>query len=112
MASKLGVASQNVVLLDSESPVPALILIENQLIHSVHKATADKSLADLVSEYADWNVSDVGELVVGPGLVDLNVRVNGEWEGYEHATKAAIASGVTFFLETQNVYDLQDSSSD
>lgn len=44
-------------------------------------------------------VNDVGDLVVMPGLVDSHVHVNEpgrtEWEGFETATRAAIAGGIT-----------------
>lgn len=46
---------------------------------------------------------DVGDLVVMPGLVDSHVHVNEpgrtEWEGYETATKAAAAGGVTTIVD-------------
>src|SRR4029078_8751882 len=42
---------------------------------------------------------DVGAQVVMPGLVDTHVHINdpgrAEWEGFEHATRAAAAGGVT-----------------
>ncbi|HEY8089553.1 MAG TPA: allantoinase AllB, partial [Polyangiaceae bacterium] len=44
-------------------------------------------------------VDDAGDLVVLPGLVDSHVHVNEpgrtEWEGFETATRAAAAGGVT-----------------
>jgi allantoinase len=46
---------------------------------------------------------DVGELVVLPGLVDSHVHINdpgrAEWEGFEHATRAAAAGGVTTLID-------------
>jgi allantoinase len=48
-------------------------------------------------------VRDVGNLVVSPGLVDCHVHVNEpgrtEWEGYETATRAAAAGGVTSVVD-------------
>jgi allantoinase len=48
-------------------------------------------------------VVDLGELVLMPGVVDLHVHANdpgrAEWEGFEHATRAAAAGGVTTFLD-------------
>src|SRR5260370_40188760 len=42
---------------------------------------------------------DVGEAVVLPGLVDSHVHINEpgrtDWEGFETATRAAAAAGVT-----------------
>jgi allantoinase len=46
---------------------------------------------------------DAGALAVSPGLVDTHVHVNdpgrAEWEGFEHATKAASAGGVTTLVD-------------
>ena len=46
---------------------------------------------------------DAGALVVMPGLVDTHVHMNdpgrAEWEGAEHATRAAAAAGVTTIVD-------------
>jgi allantoinase len=46
---------------------------------------------------------DLGERVIGPGLVDCHVHVNEpgrtEWEGFETATQAAAAGGVTSLVD-------------
>lgn len=46
---------------------------------------------------------DVGDLVVMPGVVDLHVHANdpgrADWEGFDHASRAAAAGGVTTFLD-------------
>jgi allantoinase len=46
---------------------------------------------------------DAGDLVVLPGLVDTHVHVNEpgrtEWEGFETATRAALAGGVTTIVD-------------
>jgi allantoinase len=48
-------------------------------------------------------VEDVGELAVLPGIVDTHVHINepgrAEWEGFETATRAAAAGGVTTLVE-------------
>jgi len=48
-------------------------------------------------------VLDAGDLVVMPGLVDSHVHVNEpgrtEWEGFESATKAAAAGGITTLID-------------
>ncbi|MEO5580706.1 MAG: allantoinase AllB, partial [Gemmatimonadaceae bacterium] len=59
---------------------------------------------------ASWNdvdsdaaLEDVGDLLVMPGVVDSHVHVNEpgrtEWEGFESATRAAAAGGVTTILD-------------
>ncbi len=49
------------------------------------------------------HIEDVGELVVSPGLVDSHVHINEpgrtEWEGFETATRAAAAGGVTTLVD-------------
>jgi allantoinase len=51
----------------------------------------------------DVPVVDTGESMVMPGLVDTHVHVNEpgrtEWEGFETATRAAAAGGVTTILD-------------
>jgi len=48
-------------------------------------------------------VVDFGDRVIGPGLVDCHVHVNEpgrtEWEGFESATRAAAAGGVTSLVD-------------
>src|SRR3982750_3174905 len=52
---------------------------------------------------ANARVVDAGDLVVMPGLVDTHVHVNEpgrtDWEGFETATRAAAAGGVTTIIE-------------
>jgi allantoinase len=49
------------------------------------------------------DVTDAGDLVVLPGLVDTHVHVNEpgrtDWEGFETATRVAAAGGVTTLLD-------------
>src|SRR5207248_6859212 len=46
---------------------------------------------------------DFGDSVVMPGIVDTHVHINEpgrtEWEGFETATMAAVAGGVTTIIE-------------
>lgn len=52
---------------------------------------------------AEGPVFDVGEAAVLPGLVDTHVHINepgrADWEGFETATLAAAAGGVTTLIE-------------
>jgi allantoinase len=63
-----------------------------------------------VLEVGEWNdipavadLIDVDDLVVMPGIVDSHVHVNEpgrtEWEGFETATRAAAAGGVTTIVD-------------
>ncbi|HKP68343.1 MAG TPA: allantoinase AllB [Pyrinomonadaceae bacterium] len=73
---------------------PATVRIENGSIEHVGEWTDAPDGADLV---------DAGEHVVMPGLVDSHVHVNEpgrtNWEGYESATRAAAAGGVTTIVD-------------
>src|SRR6202163_2897543 len=48
-------------------------------------------------------IYDAGESVVMPGLVDTHVHINepgrADWEGFETATRAAAAGGVTTLID-------------
>ena len=50
-----------------------------------------------------WPIDDAGAAVILPGLVDSHVHVNEpgrtEWEGFESATRAAAAGGVTSLVD-------------
>jgi allantoinase len=52
---------------------------------------------------ANWPIDDVGNLVVMSGLVDTHVHINEpgrtEWEGFETATRAAAAGGITTLID-------------
>jgi len=58
-----------------------------------------------VADYDDVNEDaiDAGDLVISPGLVDTHVHVNEpgrtEWEGFDTATRAAAAGGVTTIVD-------------
>jgi allantoinase len=60
-------------------------------------------LAEFGDVPSDVETVEAGELLVLPGLVDTHVHVNEpgrtEWEGFETATRAAAAGGVTTLLD-------------
>lgn len=60
-------------------------------------------IGSLRDRESDVPVVDVGDSVVMPGLVDTHVHINEpgrtEWEGFETATRAAAAGGVTTLLD-------------
>src|ERR1700712_5078431 len=51
----------------------------------------------------DYIVEDVGDSVIMPGVIDPHVHINEpgrtEWEGFDTATKAAIAGGLTTLVD-------------
>ncbi|HKC35196.1 MAG TPA: allantoinase AllB, partial [Chitinophagaceae bacterium] len=62
-------------------------------------------ITDIVSQLpeGDFPVTDVGDHVLMPGIVDPHVHINEpgrtEWEGFDTGTKAAIAGGITSLVE-------------
>jgi len=51
---------------------------------------------------SDIPCTDVRDLVISPGLVDTHVHINDpgtDWEGFESATRAAAAGGVTTLID-------------
>jgi len=64
-----------------------------------------ETIARLLSptDVAAKEILDFGSLVLAPGLVDPHVHINEpgrtEWEGFETATKAAAAGGVTTLVD-------------
>ena len=73
---------------------PASIHVERGKILDVGEWESVPEAADLI---------DAGDSVVIPGLVDSHVHVNEpgrtDWEGYETATRAAAAGGVTTIVD-------------
>jgi allantoinase len=73
---------------------PAAVHVENGRIDHVAGFDDGRRAADVI---------DAGDLLVLPGLVDTHVHVNEpgrtEWEGFQTATRAAAAGGVTTLLD-------------
>jgi len=82
--------SKRVVLPEGISP--ASIHVEGERIERVSRW-----------DDAPSTVTDYGDLVILPGLVDSHVHVNEpgrtDWEGFETATKAAAAGGITTIVD-------------
>ena len=71
---------------------PGIVLIKNGTI------------IDIVSSLDNEDrVEDVGDKVIMPGVVDPHVHINEpgrtEWEGFDTATKAALAGGITSLVD-------------
>ncbi|MGK4584269.1 allantoinase AllB [Kitasatospora sp. HPMI-4] len=83
--------SRRVVLPDGERPADVLI-----------RGGRIARIADH-GTLAEEGVTDLGETVLLPGLVDTHVHVNEpgrtEWEGFATATRAAAAGGVTTIID-------------
>ena len=76
------------------SLIPAVIIYENGLIVDIRDKT------DIPSGCV---YQDVGNLVVMPGLIDTHVHINEpgrtDWEGFNTATQAAAAGGITTVID-------------
>jgi len=85
-----GLRSERVVL--PEGVRPATLVIEGELIADILDYAAGPE-----------DLRDVGDRVLGPGLVDCHVHMNEpgrtHWEGFETATRAAAAGGVTTLVD-------------
>jgi allantoinase len=90
-AIQLTIRGTRVVLPDGERP--ASILIDGGKISRI----------DARDGGGPSDTIDVGDLVVSPGIVDTHVHVNEpgrtEWEGFDTATRAAAAGGVTTIVD-------------
>ena len=74
---------------------PAVIRVDNGVITAVTSRREDAA--------PDATVIDAGAAVIMPGIVDTHVHINEpgrtEWEGFETATRAAAAGGVTTLVD-------------
>jgi allantoinase len=90
----LTIRGRRVVCPDGERP--ASIRIDGGRIVSIG-ALDDAPAGDVI------DARDAGDLVVSPGIVDTHVHVNEpgrtEWEGFDTATRAAAAGGVTTIVD-------------
>ncbi|QEG20768.1 allantoinase AllB [Mariniblastus fucicola] len=79
-----------------EGEISAVVLIENGQIRQV-------LASELAAETTiDVPVVDFGDLIVSPGLIDSHVHINDpgtDWEGFETATAAAAAGGITTLID-------------
>src|SRR4026209_2060221 len=76
--------------------------------HGVINATVlikDGKIADVSESIPKGNfpVTDVGNAILMPGILDPHVHINEpgrtEWEGFDTATRAAIAGGITTLVD-------------
>ena len=81
-----------------------VVLPEGERAASVHiEDGIITHIADYAGDPAAAQSFDFSDLVVSPGLVDTHVHVNEpgrtEWEGFDTATRAAAAGGVTTIVD-------------
>lgn len=72
---------------------PAAVLVRDGRIHAIQPELP----ADAI------NIVDIGDRVLMPGIVDPHVHINEpgrtDWEGFDTATRAAIAGGITTLVD-------------
>ncbi len=90
--SRFALASRRVVLPDGVRP--AAVLIDGERIAGIVAPSSVPS---------SFPLQDLANLVLAPGLVDAHVHINEpgrtEWEGFETATRAAAAGGITTLVD-------------
>jgi allantoinase len=88
MAVSFGIASQRIITADGI--INGCLVVEDGRISRI---------VDDAAALQGIQIHDVGNSVVMPGLIDSHVHVNEpgrtEWEGFETATRAAAAGGIT-----------------
>ena len=65
----------------------------------------DPDYEALKKQYSDIEIIDYSNLIISPGIIDLNYKFNGDWEGASFGTKAAVSGGTTFILEQPSIYN-------
>lgn len=88
---RYAITSSHVVTPDG--PRHAVIVVDHGIIQQVLPAGQD---------FSDVPVTDFGDLVISPGLIDAHVHINDpgtDWEGFESATAAAAAGGITTLVD-------------
>ncbi len=94
---RIALKSQRVVI--NQQITPAIIVIDG---HTIEQVITGKALRDAADNLADI-LHDVGDKLIMPGLVDTHVHVNEpgrtDWEGFDTATHAAAAGGITTLVD-------------
>jgi len=96
--------SHNMILPDGMRE--ATLVIEEGMIAAVKEGPADTEgpVSTDPAVFADGSgFLDAGHLIVMPGIIDPHVHINEpgrtDWEGFDTATRAAIAGGITTLVE-------------
>src|SRR5580693_1999413 len=74
---------------------PAVVVVDEEHVREV------VAPGEVPADVAE--IEDFGEAAILPGLVDSHVHINdpgrAEWEGFETATRAAAAGGITLLVD-------------
>lgn len=92
MPTQFALFSQRTLL--PQGSLPATVFIKNGKIEAIEKGKVLKK---------DYPLEDVGEQVLMAGVIDPHVHINEpgrtDWEGFDTATKAAAAGGITTLVD-------------
>ena len=98
MGGVYGIRSTRVVL--PSGVQPATVYVRGTRIDRV---VPEPAAAAATADTPVSQIRDVGDHVVMPGIVDTHVHVNEpgrtEWEGFDTATRAAAAGGITTIVD-------------
>ena len=93
------VRSQRVITAAGDAPHPATLVIHDGKIASIEIHGECAALR----HFAPQEIYDAGNLVIMPGIVEAHAHINEpgrtEWEGFETATSAAAAGGITTVID-------------
>lgn len=93
------IRSERVVLPDGTRP--ATVQVDHGRITAIHSTGLKEAAAS--SRDSGGNLIDAGSMVLMPGLVDTHVHINEpgrtDWEGFDTATRAAAAGGITTLID-------------
>lgn len=82
---------------------PATILWEENKVADIILGASDVFSVSDSQTAADVTIENFGTAVIMPGAIDAHVHINEpgrtEWEGFETATKAAAAGGITTLVD-------------
>jgi dihydroorotase-like cyclic amidohydrolase len=98
-AIEYGVYSRHILSLEQNKFVHGILIVNGRRISSIVEMGEDEVLA--AENYPGLSIMNFENEYVCPGLIDLNACFNGDWEGYDHGTQAAVSGGTTFILETE-----------
>ena len=77
--SKIGIISKHVVLTAKDNihpryPIPAIILISNDIIEDIILLESDEEYSKAFLTYKDRQLLDCTDDYISPGIIDINVR--------------------------------------
>lgn len=89
----------------SDAAIKSNRVVTPQGIRKAVVLIKDGTIAAVLPELAEGNypVTDAGDSVLMPGIIDPHVHINEpgrtDWEGFDTATRAALAGGITSLVD-------------